>query len=198
MAPPTLRLATAADADGVAAIYAPVVATTAISFEETPPASEEMARRIRATLETHPWLVCEEADQILGYAYATSHRARAAYRWSVETTVYVAEAARRRGVGRGLYLSLFAVLELQGYVSAYAGITQPNEASVALHEGVGFERLGTYRDVGFKLGAWRDVGWWQRHLGPPPDEPRSPQRLDEARRLPGWEAALAAGLAALG
>jgi L-amino acid N-acyltransferase YncA len=161
----TIRVAAAADAPRIAQIYAPIVRDTFISFETEPPDAAEIARRIAATLPTHPWLVAEHLDTgVIGYAYASRHQERAAYRWSANVTVYLDEAARGRGLGRRLYAVLVDLLRRQGFRSLFAGIALPNPASVALHEAVGFEPLGVYRDVGFKLGAWRDVGWWRLGL----------------------------------
>jgi L-amino acid N-acyltransferase YncA len=160
-----VRVATEGDAEAVAAIYAPYVRETAISFEAEAPSPAEMRRRIRQTLATHPFLVFETDGQVVGYAYASRHRERAAYLWSVDTTVYVAPAAHRRGVGRALYGRLFDILPRQGFHRAHAGITLPNEKSVGLHSAMGFQHIGTYREVGFKLGAWRDVSWWGLDLG---------------------------------
>jgi phosphinothricin acetyltransferase len=174
-----IRLATPADAPALQAIYAPIVAGTVISFELTPPTVGEMADRIRKTLPAYPWLVLERDGQILGYAYAGAHRARPAYRWSVDVSVYVAEAGRRRGIGRALYERLLALLRRQGFQAAFAGIALPNPASVALHEAVGFVPLGIYRDVGFKLGAWHDVGWWQCPVGDRPADPAEPRLVTE-------------------
>jgi L-amino acid N-acyltransferase YncA len=171
-----IRLATPDDADAIAAIYAPVVVETAISFETEPPDPATMRARITATLELFPWLVCTEGDgAVIGYVYASRHRERAAYRWSVDTTAYVHRNARGQGVGRALYEALLKELAVFGYFQAFAGITLPNAASVALHEAVGFAPLGVYRNVGYKLGAWHDVGWWQRTLQPAraPAEPRA-------------------------
>src|SRR5205085_974289 len=126
-----------------------------------PPSLDVMQARITQTVPHLPWLVCEKDDLIRGYAYASPHRARAAYQWSVDVTVYVREGQRRRGVGQALYASLFRLLVLQGYYNAYAGITLPNPASVGLHESLGFFPIGIYREVGFKLEQWHDVGWWQ-------------------------------------
>lgn len=153
----------------MAAIYAPVVAETAVSFEVDPPDADAMARRIETTLARLPWLAAEDGAGLLGYAYAARHRERAAYAWSVDVSVYVAERARRRGVGRALYEPLLALLDALGFHRAYAGITLPNEASVGLHAALGFRFLGRYGEVGWKLGAWHDVGWWERALAP--DEP---------------------------
>ncbi len=161
-----IRLATEADAEQIAALYAPIVTDTVISFEIEPPDAEETRHRIAAILERYPWLVCERGEEILGYVYAGQHRARAAYQWSVDTTVYIRASCRRTGVGRALYTALLDVLPLQGFYNAYAGITLPNPGSVGLHEALGFEPVGIYRQVGFKFGRWHDTGWWQRSLQP--------------------------------
>ncbi|MBL4877525.1 MAG: N-acetyltransferase [Hyphomonas sp.] len=159
-----IRLAAPEDAGWITDIYAPIVEETVISFELTPPSVSEMAERIQTTLETFPWLAAEENGQPLGYAYASSHRARAAYQWSCDVSVYVAPVARRRNVGQRLYIELLEVLKRQGFHNAFAGIALPNVPSVTLHERLGFEHLGTYRNVGYKLDAWHDVGWWQKRL----------------------------------
>ena len=176
---PAIRLATVQDGGAVADIYRPFVESTIVSFEVHPPDEGEMGERIRATLPRHPWLVCEVDRQIAGYAYATAHRARLAYQWSVETSAYVRPEWHRRGIGRRLYTALINVLTAQGYCNAYAGITLPNAASVALHEAVGFRPLTVYHHVGYKLGAWHDVGWWQRQLAPHTANPERPRPLDE-------------------
>ena len=175
MTPSNIRVATPDDADAVASIYRPIVAHTAVSFELRPPDATEMRMRIAATLAHFPWLVCVDNDEhVSGYAYAGRHRERPAYRWAVDTTAYVREDARGRGVGRALYEHLLQHLVQLGYFQAFAGITLPNAASVALHEAVGFQPIGIYRNIGFKLGAWHDVGWWQRSLQPlaQPAEPK--------------------------
>lgn len=192
-----IRLACDADAPGVAGIYRPVVEGGAASFELTAPDELEMALRIRNTLPSHPWLVGEEGGQIVGYAYATMHRSRGAYAWSVETSVYVAADFRRRGVGTGLYRSLFAVLAAQGYVNAFAGIALPNPGSVALHESLGFEPIGVFRSVGFKKGRWHDVGWWQRAVATSPAPSALPCHLDTAAMRDHLPALVAIGQGAL-
>jgi phosphinothricin acetyltransferase len=173
-----IRLAIAADGAAARAIYGPVIETTAISFELVVPSEEEMAARITSRQPAYPWLVAEgeNGEGVIGYAYAGQFKDRAAYDWSVETSVYLAESARGRGVGRALYAALLSVLEAQGYRQAMGGIALPNEASVRLHEGAGFTLVGVYRAVGWKLGTWHDVGWWQRPLagsaaGGPPRPP---------------------------
>ena len=190
---PRIRVAEAGDAEAIAAIYRPAVDSSVISFETVPPDRDEIARRLADTLVSHPWLVCEIGGRVAGYAYASKHRVRAAYQWSVDTSVYVDEAFRRSGVGRGLYQSLFAILATQGFVNAFAGIALPNPASVALHEAVGFEAIGVYRRVGFKLGAWHDVGWWQLALRAHEESPGPPLSFVAVRQRPEWPALLAAG-----
>jgi phosphinothricin acetyltransferase len=188
-----IRLAQEADADAIAAIYGPIVDATAISFEIVPPGRHEMARRLSETLRAYPWLVCDLEGQVAGYAYASRHHERSAYQWSVNASVYVDSRYQRRGVGHGLYLSLFAILAAQGFVNAYAGITLPNPGSVGLHEAMGFEKLGVYRNVGFKLGAWHDVGWWQLTLKEHVDSPREPMDLASVASQPGWSSLLSCG-----
>ena len=151
-----IRVAGEGDATAIAAIYAPYVQKTAISFEIEPPAAETMAQRIATTLETHPWLVADCGGEVIGYAYAGKHRERAAYRWTVDTTVYVDAAAHRRGIGHALYRVLLDMLRQQGFRSAFAEIVLPNPGSVRLHESAGFKPIGIHKDIGFKLGRWHD------------------------------------------
>lgn len=158
----TLRLASNADAASIQAIYAPIVEQTTISFEEIPPSIDEMANRIRTCLETYPFIVAEKQQRVVGYAYASQHRTRSAYRRSVDVSVYVAGDARRSGVGLTLYDHLLRGLAERGFHAAFAGIGLPNPASIALHQALGFEQVGVYREVGFKFGRWHDVSWWQR------------------------------------
>jgi phosphinothricin acetyltransferase len=173
-----VRAATTADAAAVRDVYAPLVEETAVSFETTPPTAEEMARRMLAGERRLPWLVACRRDRVVGYAYAAPHRARAAYRWSVETSVYVADHARGGGVGRRLYDALLPLLAGLGYVSAYAGIALPNDGSITLHEAVGFRAVGTFPRVGFKHGRWHDTGWWWRPLSDAVAHPTEPRAWD--------------------
>jgi L-amino acid N-acyltransferase YncA len=166
----------ARDAAACAAIYAPHVEGSPVSFEERAPDAAELAARIERYGASHPWLVAERGGEVVGYAYATAFNERPAYRWSASVSVYIAEPARAQGVGRALYEALFERLRERGFRMVVAGITLPNEASVGLHEALGFEPTGVNREIGFKEGAWRDVGWFQLELAPaadgPPPEPR--------------------------
>jgi L-amino acid N-acyltransferase YncA len=175
-----IRHATPADGASCAEIYLPSVRDGVASLEDVPPGAGEMAQRIEAISQTHPWLVDERDGELAGYAYASRHHNRSAYRWATDVTAYVSERHQRRGVARGLYERLFELVRAQGFTMACAGITLPNEASVGLHEAFGFEPVGVYRKVAWKLGEWRDVGWWQLELLPMgdgrPAEPRGPQR----------------------
>jgi L-amino acid N-acyltransferase YncA len=166
-----IRLACPSDAPAIADIYAPWVRDTPITFETTPPDAAEMAARIAHVLPALPFLVWDSgAGQIEGYAYASAHNPRLAYQWSLNFSVYLRANVLAKGLGRALYTSLIALTTRQGYCMAVGGITLPNPASVRLHESLGFVLVGVYKKIGFKLGAWHDVGWWQRPLNnPPPD-----------------------------
>jgi L-amino acid N-acyltransferase YncA len=170
----TVRAATLDDAEAIEAIYAPVVEATAISFEESPPGPAEIGRRMLAGPRL-PWLVADDGGRVAGYAYASTHRLRPAYRWSADCSVYLDPRYRSRGLGRLLYERLIEEVGDLGYVSLFAGIALPNEASVGLHEAVGFRAVGVFRNVGYKHGAWHDVGWWQRPLRDVPALPPEPR-----------------------
>jgi L-amino acid N-acyltransferase YncA len=172
--PVTVRPASTADAAAIADIYRPYVLDTAISFEEAPPTAAEFEARMLATPRL-PWLVAVRNDAVVGYCYASAHRARAAYRWSTDVSVYVAPSERGRGVGRLLYSELLPLVQGLGYVSVFAGITLPNDASVGFHEAFGLTQVGIYRNVGFKHNKWRDVGWWQLTFTDPSDQPPEPK-----------------------
>ena len=164
----SIRSASPDDAQALLAIYAPIVLNTAISFELSVPSATEFAGRIEQALA---WLVAQCEGKIIGYAYATTLRAREAYRWSVETSAYVLEGARGQGVGAAIYWALIALLAAKGYCKAYAAIALPNDASEALHRKVGFDPVGVFACVGRKFGRWHDVSWWQLriHDEPPPE-----------------------------
>lgn len=174
----TLRVAQPSDSEVVAEIYRPAVVERATSFEIDSPDASEMGRRIAMCLERFPWLVAEEAGRVLGYAYASSHRSRAAYQWSADVSAYVDATQHGRGLGRELYDAVFRLLVLQGYRNAYAGITIPNEASEGFHHALGFTDVGVFHRIGFKLDKWHDVLWLERTLvrddsAPPPPIPFS-------------------------
>jgi phosphinothricin acetyltransferase len=169
-----VRSASELDAEACAAIYAPYVTDTAISFETIPPTPAEMAERIATAQRTHAWLVLEDDGRVVGYAYGGRFAPRAAYRWACEVSVYLELGRRRTGGGRMLYEALLARLTERGFRMAIGGMTLPNDASVGLHRAMGFEHVGTYRRIGFKDGTWHDVAWTQRVLAggdEPPPEP---------------------------
>ncbi len=196
--PTVIRLATAADAASVAAIYAPFCGSdSVVSFETTPPTPAEMAGRIANTTVVCPWLVAEDASGIRGYVYAGRHRERAAYRWSVDVTAYLRVDSRGQGLGTALYGVLFELLRMQGFFKAYAGIALPNPASVGLHSSLGFKQVGVYHGVGYKGGAWRDVSWWELELQPDAANPPEPKPLSAILDTPAWSRAIAAGEARL-
>jgi phosphinothricin acetyltransferase len=194
----TIRFAEPRDAAAIQAIYAPYCEATAVSFEAAPPSAEQMAERMARCSPQHPWLVAEIDRQVAGYVYACPHRERAAYRWAVDVAVYVDSNRHRRGVGRALYTSLLAMLREQGYFKAYAGITLPNPASVGVHEALGFQPLAVYRGVGYKLGQWHDVGWWQLELQREAADPPEPTPIAALGDSPAIAAAIAEGERLLG
>jgi L-amino acid N-acyltransferase YncA len=187
------RLANSADAAACAAIYAPYVETTAISFEVVAPTAEEMAERITRTLERTPWVVVEVDGVVRAYAYGTRHRDRAAYDRTVETTVYVDGAFAGRGLGRRAMVAVIAVLRLQGAHLAVAGITPPNAASEGLHAALGFRRVGSFEAMGYKFRAWHGVTWYALELGPRDADPPPFVPLPNLAGSPALEAALAEG-----
>jgi L-amino acid N-acyltransferase YncA len=190
----TIRLAGEPDAQAVASIYARHCESSAVSFETAAPSPEEIARRIENITQQWPWLVLEEDGVIAGYAYAGRHRERAAYRWAVDTAVYVGDAWQRRGVGRALYTALFVVLREQGFFKACAGITLPNAGSVRLHELMGFKLVGVYSGIGFKLGAWHDVAWYEAAVQLEIANPPAPRPLGDIDSAV-WQDAFSRGIA---
>jgi phosphinothricin acetyltransferase len=189
----TIRLATPEDAEGILAIYGPFCESSTVSFEVVAPSFEQMRARIEKIGAQYPWLICEIDGEVAGYVYASQHRERAAYRWNVDVAAYVAANHRRRRVAQALYSTLFSILRGQGYIKAFAGITLPNEASVGLHESMGFKPIALYRGVGYKLGRWLDVGWWQYDLQPEVNEPPEPLLITAIRGHAALTDMLAAG-----
>ena len=161
-----IRPGTAADAAACRAVYAPYVLRSTVTFEDAVPSEQEMGARITRALDSHAWVVAERAGRVVGYAYAGPVKERAAYAWSSEVSVYLADEARGQGLGRALYEALFAALAERGYVRLLAVVALPNEPSLALHRALGFREAGRLERIGFKHGRWRDVAWLQRDLGP--------------------------------
>jgi L-amino acid N-acyltransferase YncA len=190
---PIIRVASTDDAARIAEIYAPAVTEHATSFEVTAPDAREMSSRVSKLLPQYPWLVCESGSEVIGYAYASAHRDRAAYRWSVDVSAYISGKLHRRGVGTALYAALFEILVLQRYRNAYAGITLPNSASEGMHGRAGFSLVGVYHHVGYKFGAWHDVGWYERSLLPPIANPPEPIAFADIRESKEVANALARG-----
>jgi len=193
-----IRLAQHQDAEDIAAIYAPFCDASSVSFETAAPSAEEFGKRVQNVTEQWPWLVLLDEGRVAGYAYASRHSERAAYGWAVNTAIYVGDRYRRRGVGRALYTSLFAMLRQQGYFKACAGITLPNAASIALHEAFGFTRVGIYRGIGFKFGNWHDVAWYEAEVQPEVSNPPAPRPLSAVIDTSGWKEAISRGLAHYG
>lgn len=185
-----IRFATPADAAAVLEIYGPFCDDSPITFETERPAIAEIENRIRKINDRFPWLICENDDQVLGYAYAGPHRDRAAYRWSVDVAVYISENHRGVGIGTALYMVLFELLRIQGYFKAYAGITLPNPASIGLHQRLGFCLVGNYKQVGYKAGAWHDVSWWDLSLQPADRQPEETLTMREAIQRSDFRAAV--------
>lgn len=172
-----IRLAQKEDVQQMLNIYAPFILNSGITQETEIPSTEDFAGRISSTLAERPWLVCEINNEIAGYAYAGKHRERKGYQWCTESSVYVNPQFYRYGVANVLYTALFEILKLQGYVNVYAVITLPNERSVAFHENFGFRYLTTYKKIGFKLGQWHDIGWWELQVNPSMQNPADPVKF---------------------
>lgn len=174
-----LRLATPADAQSILNIYAPFIQETSFTFETEVPSIEEFANRISTYLINWPWLVYEVNGIIAGYAYATRHRERTAYQWCVESSIYIHDDFQRTGIAKALYTALFEILKKQGFRNVYAVINLPNDKSVTFHERFGFNYFATYEKVGYKLGKWKNVGWWKLSLNEYGDEPLAPVKFSE-------------------
>jgi L-amino acid N-acyltransferase YncA len=177
-----IRLVTENDAKQILEIYKPYILDTIITFEYEVPSLEEFLRRIKTVSSEYPWLVCLLGKTIVGYAYASRHRERTAYQWSVDAAVYLSAAFHRKGIARILYESLFSILRLQGYYNVYAGISLPNEKSVGFHKAMGFEEIGIYKKTGYKQGSWHNTAWFQLHLSEHKEEPVIPGKITELIR----------------
>lgn len=190
---PRIRIASENDAQRIAEIYSPAVTERSTSFEIVPPTAEEMQGRISRILKTHPWLVCEMNDDVVGYSYASPHHERAAYRWSVDVAAYIDTRYHRCGIGRALYTALFDILVLQKLRVACAGITLPNANSEGLHHSFGFTLVGVYHKVGYKFGEWHDVAWFERRIADDMRDPPEPVAFPEIRDDASVHAALRKG-----
>lgn len=186
-----IRLIRDTDAQGLLDIYKYYVDHTIISFEYEAPTLEEYKERINANTEKYPWLVCSHNNNIVGFAYASTHRYRTAYQWSPESTIYLTPDFHSKGIGRILYKTLFELLKLQGYYNVYAGVGLPNDKSVLFHQALGFEEIGVFRKVGFKHGNWHDTQWFQLHLMEHNLKPPSPKLLEEIRHSEEFQVVLA-------
>ena len=172
-----IRIATTDDASGILNIYAPYITGTSFTFELDVPAIPDFKNRIHNYLETYPWLVYELNGEIAGYAYAARHRERVAYQWCTESSIYIHDKYQGTGIGKALYSALTEILKQQGFRNVYAVINLPNDKSVAFHEHFGFTWFATYKNVGYKLGKWKNVGWWQLQLNEYTDDPPPPVKF---------------------
>ncbi|HVZ96351.1 MAG TPA: GNAT family N-acetyltransferase [Chitinophagaceae bacterium] len=172
-----IRLATTADASAMLEIYKPFITGTPVTFETDIPSLSSFEQRIQTYMNTWPWLVYESDGVVAGYAYAARHRERAAYQWCVESSVYVHSDFQKRGIATLLYNTLFKILKRQGFINVYAVITLPNEKSVSFHTGFGFAHFADYKNIGYKMGKWHTVGWWELQLNEYPADPHEPVKL---------------------
>ena len=177
-----IRLAIPQDASPILDIYIPYIEETSFTFETEVPAVDEFEKRIEDYLINWPWVVCEENGRIAGYAYGAKHRERKGYQWCVESSIYIHDDYLKRGVGKALYESLLKILEKQGYRNVYAVINLPNERSVQFHEKCGFSFFALYPNVGYKLGQWKNVGWWQINLNEYNLEPEPPIKFSDLNK----------------
>lgn len=175
----TIELITSADIEDALKIYAPYIEETAISFEYVVPSLAEFTERVNAVTAQYPWLVAKQDGKVIGYAYGMTHRSRTAYQWSVEVAIYMAKDYRGKGVGKQLYEQLFKLLAQQGYRTAFAGMTMPNERSEALHLSCGFEEIGVFKNIGFKNKEWHSVKWFQKQLREYSDDVEKPKMIEE-------------------
>ena len=175
----TIRLVTEKDAAEILEVYTPYVTETAITFDYEPPTVEEFEEKIRDYSQNYPWLVIEENNRIIGYAYGSKHRTKQAYQWSPESTIYLSKQVQGKKIGRILYQTLFDLLRIQGFVNVYAGVTIPNEKSEAIHLSLGFEETGDFKKMGYKMGKWHDVRWYVLYLAEHISNPPSPLLMAE-------------------
>ena len=183
----TIRIAKESDIKEILAIYTPYVRETAITFEYTVPTLEEFRERIRKTLTKYPYLVAVQEAEILGYAYASEFKNRAAYDWAVETTIYVKQDSRKSGVGKKLYQALEEVLKRQNICNLYACIAYPNPGSIGFHEHLGYQTIGHFSKCGYKFETWYDMIWMEKMIG---EHDQHPQLFKPITELRGWDSRL--------
>lgn len=176
-----IRLATEEDSDSLLKIYGEFITNTAVTFEVTIPSVLEFSQRIKNVLEKHPWLICEINGENIGYAYASKHRERAAYQWSVDVTVYISPKYHRKHIATALYTALIELLKVQGYYNAYAGVALPNIKSEGFHEFFCFKPVGVFHNVGYKFNEWRDVKWFELAISEHSKIPSSPKTINEIK-----------------
>jgi L-amino acid N-acyltransferase YncA len=186
----TIRLIRTADSKNVLEVYKPYVVSTAITFEYDVPGLDDFSTRIETIANEYPWLVCSKDDIIIGYAYACKHRDRTAYQWSAESTIYMSSDYHGKGIGKVLYETLFSILKLQGYVNVYAGVALPNVKSEEFHKASGFYEIGDFEKIGYKLGKWHDVRWFQLLLTERSVNPPIPKSIKEIETTPEFQTIL--------
>jgi L-amino acid N-acyltransferase YncA len=187
----TMRLIKNDDSKGALDVYKPYVVSTAITFEYDVPSLDDFSTRVETIANEYPWLVCLKDDKIIGYAYASKHRYKTAYQWSPESTIYLSSDYHRKGIAKILYKTLFSILRLQGYVNVYAGVALPNIKSEEFHIALGFNKIGDFSKIGFKLGKWHDVRWFQLHLTEHIDNPQIPKSIKEIEKTSVFQTILA-------
>lgn len=185
--PISIRLIRETDAEAALAVYRPYVLNSVITFDYDVPSVEEFSEKIRTITAEYPWLVCEYEGKIAGYAYGSRHRSKAAYQWSPESTIYVAEEFHGTGIARILYKTVFEILLLQRFVNVFAGVTLPNPASENFHRSLGFTEIGIFRNIGYKLGKWNDVRWFQLLLSEWKTEPAEPLMIGAVTNTEAFE-----------
>lgn len=186
----TIRPLQAQDMSGLLAVYAPYVLHTAITFDYEVPSLEEFTHKLDTITAQYPCLVCVQGEEVVGYAYASTYRVKAAYQWSPESTIYLAEGVHRKGIARILYQALFDILHLQGFINVYAGVTIPNAKSEGLHRTLGFEEIGIFEKIGYKHDKWHDLKWFQLILSEHAHNPQPPADIQTTQASPAFKAIL--------
>ena len=182
-----IRLINTGDIAGALAVYTPFVLNTAITFEYYVPTLDEFTTKVETITNGYPWLVYLHNGKVKGYAYGSIHRSKTAYQWSPESTIYLSSEAQGNGIGRILYETLFSLMRLQGYINVFAGVSLPNEQSESFQKSLGFEEIGVFKNIGYKLGKWHDTRWFQLHLAGHFDEPGQLKTITEIENEPAFQ-----------